>query len=123
MKKKNNWFKRFLIISFIIFMGLYISSISGFYESTLNNKVALTDKAIKEFEEDVLNGKNVDVTTYVNNKHVDYQVIDAEENEALCDEFEIMQAPTLVVVHEEDKTYDKFANASNIIKYLNDNIA
>lgn len=72
MKKKNNWFKRFLIISFIIFMGLYISSISGFYESTLSNKVALTDKAIKEFEEDVINGKNVDVITYVNNKHVDY---------------------------------------------------
>ena len=63
------------------------------------------------------------VKEMLNNKHVDYQVIDAEENEALCDEFEIMQAPTLVVVHEEDKTYDKFANASNIIKYINDNIA
>ena len=28
--------------------------------------------SIKEFEKDVINGKNVDVTTYVNNKHVDY---------------------------------------------------
>jgi len=53
MKKKNNWFKKFLTISFIIFMGLYISSESGFYEAKLSNKVALTDKAIKEFENDV----------------------------------------------------------------------
>ena len=52
MKKKTNWFKKFLTISFIIFMGLYISSISGFYEAKLSNKVALTDEAIKEFEKD-----------------------------------------------------------------------
>ena len=72
MKKKNNWFKKFLTISFIIFMGLYISSESGFYEAKLSNKVALTDKAIKEFENDVIEGKTVDVNTYINNKNVDY---------------------------------------------------
>ncbi len=72
MKKKTNWFKRILTISFIIFMGLYISSISGFYESTLNNKVALTDKAIEKFEDDVLNGREVDVNTYIENDTIDY---------------------------------------------------
>ena len=72
MKKKNNWFKKFLTISFIIFMGLYISSESGFYEAKLSNKVALTDKAIKEFENDVIEGKTVDVNTYISNKNVDY---------------------------------------------------
>ena len=61
MKKKNNWFKKFLSTAFIIFMGLYISSVSGFYEAKLSNKVALTDEAIKKFEQDVLEGKNVDV--------------------------------------------------------------
>lgn len=72
MKKKNNWLKRFLIISFIIFMGLYISSISGFYESKLSNKVTLTDSAIKEFEKDVLEGKEIDIVTYIDNEYVDY---------------------------------------------------
>ena len=72
MKKKTNWFKRFLTISFIIFMGLYISSISGFYEAKLSNKVALTDEAIKEFENDVIEGKTIDVNTYITNKNVDY---------------------------------------------------
>ena len=68
MKKKTNLFKKFLTISFIIFMGLYISSISGFYEAKLSNKVALTDEAIKEFENDVIEGKTIDVNTYITNK-------------------------------------------------------
>ena len=72
MKKKTNWLKKFLTISFIIFMGLYISSISGFYEAKLSNKVALTDEAIKEFENDVIEGKTIDVNTYITNKNVDY---------------------------------------------------
>ena len=72
MKKKNNWFKKLLIVSFLIFMGLYISSISGFYESKLSNKVSLTDEAIKEFEKDVLNGKEIDIVTYIDNKNIDY---------------------------------------------------
>lgn len=72
MKKKNNLFMKFIIISFIIFMGLYISSISGFYESSLSNKVALTSDAIKEFEEDVLNGEVVDIKTYIENDYTDY---------------------------------------------------
>lgn len=85
MKKKNNWFKKLLIIALIIFMGLYISSISGFYESALSNKVALTDKAIKEFEEDVINGKNVDVTTYITNKKVDYSNKFTESGEKISE--------------------------------------
>ena len=54
MKKKKNWFLRLLTILFIIFIGLYIASISGYYEASLGNKVALTDEAIKRFEQDVI---------------------------------------------------------------------
>ena len=72
MKKKNNFFKRLLFISFIIFMGLYISNISGFYENKLSNKVALTDKAIIKFEKDVLDGKVVDINTYIEDDYIDY---------------------------------------------------
>ena len=51
-------------------------------------------------------------------KNIPYSIIDAEENEELCDEYGIMQAPTLVVI-EEDGSFQTYANASNIIRYLN----
>ena len=72
MKKKKNWFLRSLTILFVIFVGLYIASISGYYEASLGNKVALTDEAIKRFEQDVLEGKNVDVEDYVLEERCDY---------------------------------------------------
>ena len=72
MKKKKNWFLRLLLILFIVFIGLYIASISGYYEATLGNKVALTDEAIKRFEEDVIEGKMVDVENYILEERVDY---------------------------------------------------
>ena len=72
MKKKPNWFMRILIISFIVFIGLYIASISGYYEATVSDKVALTDKAIAQFEKDVLDGKVVDLNTYILEENKDY---------------------------------------------------
>lgn len=72
MKKKRNIFKTLLIISFIIFIGLYIASESGFYEARLKNEVALTDKAILEFEQDVLDGEIVDLNSYLTKDYVDY---------------------------------------------------
>lgn len=72
MKKKSNWFLRILFISFIIFLGLYIASISGYYESQVANKVALTEDAIRDFEEDVLNGEVVDINSYIKKDSKDY---------------------------------------------------
>ena len=72
MKKKTNWFLRLLSILFVVFLGLYIASISGYYESQVSNKVALTDKAIEQFEQDVLEGKVVDINTYINEETKDY---------------------------------------------------
>lgn len=72
MKKKKNWFLRLLFISFLIFLGLYIASISGYYEAQVSNKVALTNEAIKNFEQDVLDGKTVDINTYIQKENKDY---------------------------------------------------
>ena len=72
MKKKKNWFLSLLSILFVVFLGLYIASISGYYESQVSNKVALTDKAIEQFEQDVLEGKVVDINTYINEETKDY---------------------------------------------------
>ena len=46
----------------------------------------------------------------------DYQIIDAEEHPELAEKFSIMQAPTLVIVR--DGLVQKFANASNIRKFV-----
>ena len=70
--KKKNWFLRLLFISFLIFLGLYIASISGYYEAQVSDKVALTNDAIKDFEQDVLEGKEVDINTYIKEENRDY---------------------------------------------------
>lgn len=45
-----------------------------------------------------------------------YILLDAEENEDLTRRYQVMQAPTLVVV--TDVHYEKYTNASNIKKYV-----
>jgi ribonucleoside-triphosphate reductase len=46
---------------------------------------------------------------------VNYRVVDAEENIDLVQNYQVRQAPTLIVVH--DGMISEFANASNIKKY------
>ena len=57
----------------------------------------------------------------LNDKKIDYRIVDAEENANLCYEYEVSQAPTLVVL--KDGKVGKYANVSNIVKYLNENAA
>ncbi len=57
------------------------------------------------------------VKEMLNKKNIGYEIVDAEENGELCDAYGVTQAPTLVVV--EENGFEKFANASNIIRYLN----
>ncbi len=49
---------------------------------------------------------------------IQYEAVDAMENEELARRFEIMQAPTLVYVH--DGNADIYANASNIQKFIDE---
>lgn len=51
-------------------------------------------------------------------KGMDYEVIDAEENPELSNQFGIMQAPTLVLV--KDGEIKKFVNPSNIRRFAED---
>ncbi|MCR5488096.1 MAG: ribonucleoside triphosphate reductase [Lachnospiraceae bacterium] len=50
-----------------------------------------------------------------------YVEIDAEENAELARKYGVMQAPTLAIVHGED--VKKVANASNIRKFVNEELA
>lgn len=49
---------------------------------------------------------------------IEYQTIDAQENEELTRQYDVMQAPTLVVLNDENVS--KFSNASNIRKYIDE---
>ena len=48
----------------------------------------------------------------------EYELIDAEENIELAQKYGVMQAPTLIVVN--DDKMQKYVNASNIKKYVED---
>lgn len=72
MKKKNNIFIKILGVLFIIFIALYIANISGYYESKIRDSVVITEEGIKEFEEKVQNGEEIDITSFLNNERIDY---------------------------------------------------
>jgi len=71
-KKKGNIFLKILGFLFIIFMALFIANMSGYYESKIRDKVIVTEEGIKEFEEKVQNGEDIDITSFLNNERVDY---------------------------------------------------
>lgn len=70
--KPEKIFKSILIFLFIIFISLYISQSSGYYEYEQYKKVALTKEQIKEFERDIKEGKKVDVKDYVGETKKEY---------------------------------------------------
>lgn len=49
----------------ILFLGLYISQMTGYYQYTESKKTTLTEDAIKRFEEDIRNGKEINAENYL----------------------------------------------------------
>ena len=52
---------------------------------------------------------------FLDSNRIDYKIIDADENENLVKEFNVRQAPTLVVINKN--TVQTYTNVSNIKKY------
>lgn len=74
-KKKlcNKIFSRIILALFIAFMAIYVSSATGYYEFEQHNKMILTEEKIKEFEQDVADGKEVDIKNYIVSDIPNYQ--------------------------------------------------
>ena len=72
-KKNSSIFLKILGLLFIIYIGLFIANVSGYYESKIRDKVVVTKEGIKEFEEKVQNGDAIDVTSFLNNERIDYR--------------------------------------------------
>ena len=74
--KKNKLSYRILkgtfIILFVIFIALYFSEASGYYEFRNYKTKELTDKQIQKFESDVAKGKDVSIEDYAITKNKNY---------------------------------------------------
>lgn len=99
--------------------------------SVIKGKEALQDhKSCAEETKPILSdGKKLLFTTktcpnckiayrMLDNANIAYESIDAQENMELTKQYGVMQAPTLVIV--KGGKYEKYANASNIQKYINE---
>lgn len=71
-KKANKIFKYSLLVLFITFFSLYISQSTGYFEYQNQKKTGLTESQIKAFEQDVKEGKEVDLNNYINFNNQDY---------------------------------------------------
>lgn len=67
MKKSKKYrVCRFIfMVFFISFLVVYFSELTGYYEYQNYKQATLTKEQIKKFEEDVANGKEVDITKYL----------------------------------------------------------
>lgn len=66
-------FWKFFLVLLIGFTAIYISEATGYYEFEQHNKKVLTEEKIKQFEEDVANGKNIDINDYVVTNEQNYE--------------------------------------------------
>ena len=49
----------------VLFLGLYISGMTGYYRYTESQKSTLTEEAMERFEEDIKAGKEVNASDYL----------------------------------------------------------
>lgn len=70
--KYKSLVKFFCIIILFIFLCSYFIEKSGYYEYNLQAKKNLTEEQMRQFEEDVRNGKDIDLDSYLRSTTVDY---------------------------------------------------
>ena len=69
-KKKYNLFKIVFCMFLFIYLVLFFSSYTGYYEYNNYKKTRLTNEQIEKFENDIKEGKELDLNEYlVVNKH------------------------------------------------------
>lgn len=70
MNKKIVKFVVYLIV--IVFLCSYFIETSGYYEYNMQNRKNLTEEGIKQFEQDVKDGKEIDINDYLTKVNIDY---------------------------------------------------
>ena len=65
---------KFIIITLIVFFGaLLLAEMSGYYVPETARKKALTEEQIRLFEEDIKNGKAIDISDYSSDNKMNYK--------------------------------------------------
>ena len=70
--KHKKLFSFFVYLLLFVFICSYFIELSGYYEYNLANQRNLTQHQIKQFENDVRLGKEIDLNSYFDNHAVDY---------------------------------------------------
>lgn len=73
IKLRTKVFRISVSLLFAVFLTVFMSNKYGYYEYKKHEQVALTEEQIKRFEEDIKQGKNVDLEDYVSNTNKNYQ--------------------------------------------------
>ena len=68
----KNIIKFISIIIVVVFIFSYFLEFSGYYEYDLYNRRNLTNDKIREFENDIKEGKDIDINKYLESSRVDY---------------------------------------------------
>ena len=71
-KKPSRHFFRILNVLFLLFITIYIAMNFGYYESRMSDKAKLTEDNIKRFENDVKEGRTIDINSYIVEEEKDY---------------------------------------------------
>ena len=73
MNEDNKTFRFILICLFLIFITLYISQATGYYDYQQHKRTTLTKEKIAEFEADIKEGKPIDIKDYLDIEEYDYR--------------------------------------------------
>ena len=65
-------FRSILVTLFLIFLALYFSSNAGLIDYQAKHQTVMTEESIKQFEDDVRNGNDIDVKKYVKKNDKEY---------------------------------------------------
>ena len=73
VKLRTKIFRISFIILFAVYLTVYVSNKYGYYEYQKHEQVTLTEEQIKKFEQDVKDGKEIDIESYVSDVNKNYQ--------------------------------------------------
>ena len=62
---KENIFKFIFMFLLVIYLCLYFTNMTGLYEYKNYKKMSLTSEQIEKFEQDVKNGKEINIDNYI----------------------------------------------------------
>ena len=70
--KSKKYLKVILLITITTFLFAYFIETTGYYEYKLQNKKILTEEEMLHFEQDIKEGKEIDIEDYLKNTNPDY---------------------------------------------------